>query len=166
MADRKIVWLEDDHIQREGTIPTLRRAVPDMELDEVSSESEFVRRINEWTKNPPDLFMLDMMVRWTDYKLPEDQRTPEPPRVREEGYSRAGVRCLDFLRQHQELATVPVLFYTILERQDLRGRYRNGLPKNVSLVTKYFPKDHDPKLVTWLRGRFDSDSPVSTPIAT
>lgn len=124
----KIVLLEDDYLQAEAIREDISREIPDAELVENSTEQEFQERLDNFKKNPPDVVILDVMVRWTD---PSEQAKRAPANVGSEGFMRAGLRCA---KQIRELGNgIPVILYTILDPIDLKEEM-SGL--DLELVTK------------------------------
>src|SRR5438445_204173 len=113
----RIVTLEDD----ESFWELMEEAVKaeygrETKTEWLRSESEFVVKLDEYITNPPDVFLLDVMVKWADAAEP----MPEPPDdVRMGMYHRAGVRCRNRLLQHPTTAKIPVIFYTVLDRSDI-----------------------------------------------
>ena len=61
-----------------------------MKILRISTESEFRNRFEEIASNPPNVAVLDVMLRWSDLG-PSVQERPDD--VREEGHFRAGLRC-------------------------------------------------------------------------
>lgn len=142
----RIVLVEDDpdwelqaELAFEAGLP------PECELDLIETEGEFVERIEKhaFERKRPDLFVLDLMLPWD---IPRPNMRPAPKEVRENGFFRAGVRCHRRLA-NSVLAPIPVVFWTIVERDDLTKEY-SGWPPNIT----YIPKDPDlRKLLTAVR---------------
>ena len=92
----KIVSLEDDEPFWDLMQDALKRAFPDAELLWINCESDFYARLDEFDKAPPDVFLLDIMVKWA----PPSENIPTPPEeVKRENYYRAGLRCRSLLLQ-------------------------------------------------------------------
>jgi DNA-binding NarL/FixJ family response regulator len=126
------VIVEDDHLQKGPLEENLRVAFPGAQVTVLSSEHQFREHLPQLIASPPDLVLMDVMLRWT---LPAPN-APEPPRdVTEGGYYRAGLRCANLLLADKRCCSVPVVLYTILERSDLE-RDNQALPVNSSYVGK------------------------------
>ena len=86
---------------------------------EVESASNAEDGIEMAKNTQPDLILMDVMLRWTD-PVPPEEMPPEPAEVEEEGYYRAGIRCVRRLRkQEQTDPRIPILLFTILSDHDL-----------------------------------------------
>jgi hypothetical protein len=70
--------------------------------------------------------VLDMYLRWSD--------APERPTKGQSGFFRAGKRCQELLASHPETADVPIIYYTVLGRDDIVAL--GPLPQNVSFSPK------------------------------
>jgi CheY-like chemotaxis protein len=120
----KIVVVEDDPLEADLIRKGLEQAFPDLAIDRISTESEFQFRLDSLTKEPPDVFIVDMMLRWAE----PSENMPEPPtEVRDEGFWRAGLRCQRMLASREETQAIPVILYTVLEKSDIdfEGPSRN-----------------------------------------
>ncbi len=111
----KILLLEDDHLQADSLCDQLERGFPNAVIDHVQSEQEFRSRIPTLEKSPPDVAILDVMVRWTD---PQPDMEPPPEDVATGGHYRAGLRCHELLRKAN--AQVPVVLYSVLDPADYK----------------------------------------------
>ena len=126
----RVVLLEDDHFQAAYIADEVRWNFSDSHVEQISAESEFRRRFDGFTKNPPDLFVLDVVVRWSD---PGPLVVPVPAEVRQSGPSRAGIRCQQMLAQNETTKSVPVVIYSILERADYEAELGHPLPNVVTI---------------------------------
>lgn len=109
-----ILLLEDDHLQAHWIRSELKREF-DATVRVVRTELEFRDVLPELAAGPPDVAILDVIVRWTD---------PAPDMAdatggAEAGPSRAGVRCACLL--NERCPDVPIILYTVLETSDLQG---------------------------------------------
>jgi hypothetical protein len=110
----RIVLLEDDYLWVQDTISLLRKDLRQTEFVTIRTEYEFRTRIKELIAWKPDLFILDMMVRWTDPR----PKMPMPPKeIGDEGHYKAGLRCARLLRA--EGYKTRLIFLTVLDRDDL-----------------------------------------------
>ena len=80
----------------------------------------------------PDLVIMDVMLRWAS---PRPGLPAPPDDVVAGGYYRAGLRCARLMLGDGRLRHVPVVLYTILERNDLE-RDGQTLPPNATYVGK------------------------------
>jgi CheY-like chemotaxis protein len=128
----RFVIVEDDHLQKGPVEDNLKVAFPGAQVTALSSEQQFREHLPTLRSSPPDLVVMDVMLRWT---LPSPDAPAPPADVAEGGYYRAGLRCANLLLTDDRLRTVPVILYTILERGDLE-RDSKTLPSNSSYVGK------------------------------
>lgn len=127
-----IVVVEDDHLQDGPLQDLLREQFPTARVEAVFTERDFRGRLAGYRDDPPDVVIMDVMMRWAD---PRPGDPPPPPEVLAGGYRRAGIRCVEQMAGEPALRTVPVIYYTILERTDLE-RDADVLTRNVVLVRK------------------------------
>lgn len=112
----------------------LQRAFPEARgnIQVISTESEFRLEFDKISQSPPDVIVMDIMVRWAD-PTPDLQAPPED--VLTEGFYTAGLRCEQMLAHEPKTRNTPVILYTVLEPTDLdgeitkRGRNVIVLPK-------------------------------------
>jgi CheY-like chemotaxis protein len=128
----KILVVEDDYLQSEWLVPMLQRAFPRARIEPVSTEKEFRDKLPEIVMNPPTVVVMDVMLRWSD---PEPTMEPPPREVQEGGFYRAGLRCQQLLAAQESTRSVPILLYTVLDREDLNREF-DHLPDNVHYVRK------------------------------
>src|SRR5215831_2096192 len=103
-----IVSLEDDEPFWNLLKETLESEFGDIHLNWIHTESGFYERIPDFIRNPPDLFLLDVMVKWADASA---EMPIPPPEIEREKYFRAGLRCRRRLLEHQAIASIPVILY-------------------------------------------------------
>ncbi len=117
----QVLILEDD-----ATMHSLLESIISKNLSDLTSvqiiETEADFRL-KWMpaftldrSKKPDIFIIDIMLRWTD---PNPEQPPRPPDVIEGGFMRAGLRCLRLIRQHPTLSNVPVIILTTLTKKNL-----------------------------------------------
>jgi len=128
----KIVAVEDDYLQAEWLKDTLERVLTECAVEVAPTESHFREQIGRWETSPPDLFIIDVMLAWA---LPSKRIPEPPPEVDEGGFQRAGLRCQALLGENQALHGVPVVFYTVLDR-DMLERELPQWPGGVSFLKK------------------------------
>jgi len=128
----RFVIVEDDHLQKGPLEANLQAAFAGAQITTFISEHQFSENIHTLQNSPPDLILMDVMLRWT---IPSPNSPAPPAEVAEGGYYRAGLRCANLLLANERLREVPVVLYTILEQADLE-RDGNRLPANCSYVGK------------------------------
>ena len=115
----KILIVEDDPLQLDMIREELNDHFENVLLEDIQTEHEFYEKLSDIIRDPPDLILMDVMLRWTDPAPPEEMPS-QPAEVEEEGYFRAGIRCVRRLRkQEQTDPGIPILLFTILSDQDL-----------------------------------------------
>jgi CheY-like chemotaxis protein len=127
-----ILVVEDDHLQEGPLVDQLKEAFPGGQIDSVCTEHEFRERLGDLRKVAPDLVVMDVMLRWAD---PKPNSMDPPDEVVQEGFYRAGLRCAELMAADNQLKDVPVILYTILEREDLE-RQGKPLAANVTYMRK------------------------------
>jgi CheY-like chemotaxis protein len=139
-VNRFIVIVEDDHLQEGPLAEQIRDAFPQAKIDTVGTEQEFRTRLATYRRNRPDVFIMDVMLRWA---YPSPTATAPPPEVAGGGYQRAGIRCAHLISQDAALRRVPIIYYTILERSDLERDSDQPPDDN----TTYVRKSTDPEVL-------------------
>ena len=127
-----ILVVEDDHLQEGPLVEQLDDSFPDCRIDIVCTERDFRDRLSGLRNAAPDLVVMDTMLRWAD---PKPDSAEPPDEVVEEGFYRAGLRCVDLMAGDDKLKDVPVILYTILEKEDLE-RQGKRLPANITYMRK------------------------------
>ncbi len=125
----KIIVVEDDFPELEFLTTHLSDQFPGVDIVTFETESAFSNAMSMIRENPPQVVIIDIMLRWTDLAqelVPRDHFG--------EGYQRAGIRFQELLASFPETVGVPIIFYSVLERADvfLEGR----LPPNTLFSTK------------------------------
>lgn len=130
----RAVIVEDDYLQADWLKQTIQSAFHGAQVDCIRTEYAFRQALADLRKSPPDVLLLDVMLRWTnpgmDVSAPDD--------VREGQYYRAGLRCERLLREFPETKALPVILYTMLEGKDLKEDFTH-----LSSRTCYVGKDSD-----------------------
>lgn len=130
---RYIVLVEDDYEHANRIRTSLEFAFPAAEVKRISTELEFRLKLDDLAVDRPDVIILDVMLRWTDPRR-DLQKPPED--VEEGGFYRAGVRCANLLLKREETKDIPIIFYTILEHDDLSDDLNYIRKKNVFHLQK------------------------------
>ncbi len=115
---KRILVLEDDGYQYSWIESVLKNTGPGAEITRIETESKFL----EWIKHLqtgraslPDLFILDVMVKWTT----PSKLTPRPEHIQATDSRRAGMRCGLLVRTCAQTRNKPIIIYTILQRTDV-----------------------------------------------
>ena len=96
----------------------LKETDPGAEISRIETESEFLEKmknLQSGTASPPDLFILDLMVKWTT----PSTLTPRPEHMQDADSRRAGMRCAKLLKTCAQTRDKPMIIYTILQRTDV-----------------------------------------------
>lgn len=114
--------VEDDKSQYsdiEGAITQIQ-SVPNLQkrIERFATELEFIDNFESIAMDKPDVIILDIMLRWTDPA--PDMKLP-PPDIAEKGFFRAGVRCERRLAADPRTSDIPIIVYSMLEKEDLKG---------------------------------------------
>lgn len=119
-----ILIVEDDYQQADFIRDSLLSAYPNGRVDLIQTEAEFRSSLNAIEKQPPDVVVLDGMLRWTD---PSEKMEPRPEDVKSGGIFEAGLRCKELLKARETTRRIPVILYTVLERADLGSKAQGAL---------------------------------------
>ena len=103
----RILLLEDDFLQRDSIRKALEQNFEGAVVDTEASESEFHRNFEAIASNPPDIAVLDVMLRWAN----PSPDAPSPPTEAWEP-QQAGLRCARLLKQDLRTSRVSVILYT------------------------------------------------------
>jgi CheY-like chemotaxis protein len=66
--------------------------------------------------DPPDVIVLDVMLRWTDASPVLSQELPVE--VKQQGFYVAGFRCVGYLKRNPRTAAIPYVLYTGLGQEN------------------------------------------------
>lgn len=137
-----IILVEDDEIQAKSIARKMRQAFRGHTVTVLTTEADFRAQFEALASNPPTIFVIDVMLRWT---TPKPQMPERPEDVRREGPNRAGFRCKAMLTADVRTKQIPVVLYTVLGKNDLRGE----LDETRDLYVQKGPEPND--LVAQLR---------------
>ena len=157
----RIVSLEDDEPFWDILKEALKEEFQDTEPEWIRTEFEFCGKLSDFALAPPDIFLLDVMVKWSD---PAEVMPPVPQDVEREGYYRAGLRCRERLRRHLATSSVPVILFTVLEEQDI-DQVTNGLPEDTYFVGKSGDFEELIKAIKRVTSRSSTSPPPQHPSA-
>ena len=128
----RLILVEDDYLQSDLIVSLLKENLPAANIQLIETELGFREQLAFLEKNPPDIFLIDIMLRWTD---PSPNIQPAPSEVLEEGFYLAGLRCQKLMADSIVLSKTPVIFYTVLDRIDLEEKLKN-LPSHITHIAK------------------------------
>lgn len=149
----RLLLLEDDSLQAEWISNELGLHFPEIEILRIATESEFRNRFEEIASNPPDVAVLDVMLRWSDLG-PSVQERPDD--IRQHGHFRAGLRCERMITSDPRTRGTRVVMYTVLSARDL-GKELESTGQNVV----YLAKDSDvSNLIMLIRSLLEAERPV------
>ena len=126
----KIVVVEDDPHHAVQIEQWLTEALEHASVNIVRTEHEFRANLDALVRERPDLFIIDVMLRWTH---PAPDMPPRPPEVASEGFYKAGFRCAELLTARSP--AVPIIIYTVLDEADI-ALWIKRLPPTATYVRK------------------------------
>jgi len=115
----RIAIVEDDVETSQWLTHLLSEEFPGVEILAINNESSFRRTLPELAAKPPNVVVLDMLLRWSD--------SPAEPSAMTD-FVLAGLRCQKLLASDPRTKWIPVIFYTAVEQHEIPW-FR--LPKNV-----------------------------------
>src|SRR5690242_14095860 len=116
---RRIILLEDDHRQVDSSREKIVSVFPQLSVEIVNSEYEFRQQLESIATQPPDVIVIDVMLRWTD---PAPQMPLRPPDVQREGFYTAGLRCAKLLQHDPRTRRIPLIFYTLVPADEVKEK--------------------------------------------
>jgi CheY-like chemotaxis protein len=108
--------VEDDNEQATIISARLKGRIPNYDMRIVSTEHGFREWLAGVEGELPVIIVMDVMLRWCD---PAPDMPPMPDDVRAEGFSRAGVRCVNLLLKNSHTQHVPFVVFTVLDADGL-----------------------------------------------
>jgi CheY-like chemotaxis protein len=135
MQSMRIVLVEDSYLQVNLMIESLQQAFvhAQVEVEVVKTELGFHERFEEFQRHPPDVFIIDVMLRWT---TPSPGLTMPPADVTGGSTTPPGFRCQELLVTSDATRDVPILLYSAFHSSNWESKVR-ALPPHVV----YLPKD-------------------------
>ena len=118
----RVLLLEDDYLQRRNICEALETE-SEAEVQTKSTESEFRKDFEQIAMNPPDVAVLDLMVRWANPTREWDNEPDQMSRSPEI----AGLRCADLLRNDPRTQKVKVILYSVLGSEDIGAKFPEGV---------------------------------------
>lgn len=119
----RIVLVEDVPAQAEDVQEKLRGAFAGLEIEPYTCEFDFREALPKFAANPPSLFIIDMILRWTT------PRVPLPAMPATFTPYRAGARCIRALTDQRATAKVPILIHSSVDPAGITEL--DDLPDNV-----------------------------------
>lgn len=130
----------------------LREAMQLVAPMRISTEKAFREYLDRlMPADAPDLFIVDMMLRWTD---PAPNLAEPPDDVQRGGFVQAGLRCVERILQNPVTAKTPIIINTVLDEEDIAGLMQEPtspltyLPSHVRMTLK---GDNGNRLIAFAR---------------
>ena len=136
-----VVLVEDDPMAANWVADHLTR-VFDVQVKLIRTELGFREQIEQFRRDPPQAFVIDMILPWTE---PGPVLTRAPREVLTEGNYRAGLRCQRLLAAHEVTRQIPVIFFSAFPSRDFEEI------KDLESTTPYVQKNDLAKLEMELR---------------
>lgn len=135
-----ILIVEDDPVQSDFIEHAIKEEKEffDLQIKRISRESEFRNNFGEIADYKPEVIIMDIMMRWADPA--PDMQTP-PKEIRDQGFYRAGIRCIQMLSDDERTRDIPIIIYSILDKEDLEEEMKNFLQ------ARYLSKDFDARKI-------------------
>ena len=150
-----ILYVEDDDLQFEVVSDALVRSIPAIHVINIRTESQFRSRFEQIAQDPPNLIILDVLLRWAD-PAPD---MPEPPQeVIGAGIYKAGFRCKTLLETDVRTRDIPVIFHTNLLLSDIQPDL--AVAKQRGLVAALTAEPGMEKLVSIARSFLQVRQPI------
>ena len=134
----RIILIEDNHFKVDNIKYSLNEHFENVELDVYETEFEFVDQIDLIAANPPDIFIIDLMLIWD-----VSSKNIKDPNDYIDNYTtlfEAGFRCKELIRTKSNLSNSPISILTVLEEKGL-GEKANYLGRNTKFL-EYSPKPY------------------------
>jgi DNA-binding response OmpR family regulator len=125
----KVLLVEDNKAFGDEIYQSLKRTF--REVVWLETESDFRAAFDELAYNPPEVAIIDVMLRW-DTPRREGMR-PRPPDV--PNTHSAGFRCVQLLERDERTQAVPVVLYSVLDHADVADEM-HGIRGKVSFLQK------------------------------
>jgi CheY-like chemotaxis protein len=109
----RVLLLEDDYLQSKYARQALEEEFKaEVEVETMSTESEFHRKFEAIAQNPPAVAVVDIMLRWAtpSRDMPSPPEYASPP-------ERAGLRCAQRLRDDERTRDVKLILYSVLDSE-------------------------------------------------
>jgi DNA-binding NarL/FixJ family response regulator len=110
----RVLLLEDDHMQREDIRQALIQELG-AQVETKTTESECRNDFDVIAANPPDVAVLDVMVRWAG----PSRNMPVAPDEVTRNPEQAGLRCARLLREATSTKAVKIILYSVLPKEEI-----------------------------------------------
>jgi len=113
-----ILLIEDDCQQSETIKRAIERRYQSVSVELIESESDFCQRLHSLpdSKRKPRVVICDVMLPWAS---PAPDAPTQPREVAEGTFRKAGLRCWARFREHQDLRSVPWIYFTVLDEKTI-----------------------------------------------
>jgi CheY-like chemotaxis protein len=128
----RLILVEDDYTQSQLLSSELVREFPGSAVEVIETEKSFRTALEDIAKSPPDVFVIDIMLRWANVSRDHESA---PPDVRAGKFHRAGFRCVKLLESGDRTKKVPVILYSMVELSEFATE-AGDLPPHVHLLQK------------------------------
>ncbi len=108
----RILIIEDDAPYGDDLCNSFEARMPDAEILWLTSERDFVEQLDEIEKQPHDVALIDVMLRWDVPR--RDLKAPETVDI-----YKAGIRCMQKLKGNPKTADMPIILYSIVAATDV-----------------------------------------------
>ncbi len=114
----KILIVEDDHLQSEWLESEIKEEFNGVNVSIIETELEFKTKVAQIVLERPNLILMDIMLRWTN---PSVEMSRPPEEIELAGIYDAGFRCHELLSMHNLEKDIPVILYSVLDKEDLNS---------------------------------------------
>jgi hypothetical protein len=144
----KIVVVEDDYQDATWISDELRSHL-NAQVEVIQCERDFVMRLPDLGHERPAIIIFDVMLRWATSSEALEQEMEQgrvPQEVIDEGFLKAGLRCLKRLKLREDTKDIPYLVYT--------GLKTNNFSEDVIHINDIITKSEDIRpLITAARNK-------------
>lgn len=152
MAQKKhlVVFLEDEELQASHFKKMLESEWPEIAVEIVSCEAEFMDRFSSRPASQPSLYILDLLVDWqkTTYQTSRPFDPTQP-------MDRAGLRCLRAVRAYDN--KTPILMRTVVSTDKVDGPDFD----NNNTILRRKNQVSDERLMTFIQAKLRLPAPAS-----
>lgn len=110
----RILLVEDDFLQCDSIRKALEQNFAGAAVDTNASESEFLRDFEAIASSPPDIAVIDVMLRWANPSRDAPNLPTEPWEPQ-----RAGLRCAQRLHDDGRTSSAKIILYTVFNRVNM-----------------------------------------------
>jgi CheY-like chemotaxis protein len=110
----RILLVEDDFLQCDSIRKALEQNFAGAAVDTKPSESEFLGDFEAIASNPPDIAVIDVMLRWAN-----PSRDASKPPAKPWEPQRAGLRCAQRLHDDGRTSGAKIILYTVFKKENM-----------------------------------------------